>query len=104
MLFAWADDIAQKEIMTLTTEKEIEVFLQSQKNIIFVIDQMNALKGSTTNMQQWLDRLTSRHIAVLSSTANHMDYLEQPLKENQESMLYVYGGLNTVSHRKIMSQ
>jgi len=105
MLFAWADDITtQKKIMTLTTEKEIEDFLQSQENVLFVIDQMNALKRSMTNMQQWLDRLTSCHIAVLSSSANHTDYLEQSHKENQESVLYVYGGLNPVSHRKIMFQ
>ena len=55
MLFAWADDDnIQREIIGLDTWKKIDDFFQSCKNIIFVIDQMNALEldGDEPEIQQ----------------------------------------------------
>ena len=113
MLFAWADDItAQKEIKALNTEDEIEDFFECQKNVIFIIDQMNALKKSrfpleTTRrakLHDWLMRCTVNHKAVFSSSANYTDHLEQAHIQNSNNVLSVYGGLNRVSHHEIMSQ
>jgi chromosomal replication initiation ATPase DnaA len=59
MLFAWADDIAtQKIIMTLNTLKEIKKFFKSRKNVIFVIDQMDALKTYSRREKKETRRLT----------------------------------------------
>ena len=74
MLFAWADDIAiQKFIMTLNTLKKINHFFKNRKNVIFVIDQMNALEFDGSREQKkredlsdWIKRITFRHKKVLS--------------------------------------
>jgi hypothetical protein len=44
MLFAWADDIATQEIMTLNTLGEIKEFFRFKRKVIFVVDRMNALE------------------------------------------------------------
>ena len=105
MLFAWADDITiQKEILTLNTLEEIENFFMSKRNVIFVIDQMNALeKEKGEKLSAWIKRFTFRNKKVHSSFPNNTDYHEQAENENQHSFLHVYGGLTEVSHRKIMS-
>jgi hypothetical protein len=104
MLFAWADDItAQKEIGTLNTEDEIENFFKSQKNVIFVIDQMDALKETKPKLHDWIMRFTANHKTVFSFSTHHADYLEQAHKRSSNNMLPVYGGLERVSYRKIMS-
>jgi Cdc6-like AAA superfamily ATPase len=106
MLFAWADDITtQKEIMTLNTKSEIEIFFKSQKNVIFVIDQLNALEksdSSEANLLYWLTRFTSNHTAAFSFSTNHKDYLDQTLIQTSNNMLHVYDGLTRVCHRKII--
>jgi len=110
MLFAWADHAAiQKEIMTLNTERDIEDFfdyqrLQCNSDVIFVVDQMNALKDSTakaSRTKEWLTHLASGHKRVYSSSANYKDYLDQSVTENQNSVLLVYGGLTKVTHLKL---
>jgi len=112
MLFAWADDITtQKEIMTLNTEDEIETFIKRQKNVIVVVDQLNALTESNGSSEQikkrgqlhsWLMGLTSKHTAVFSSSANYREFLEQSKRQTTNLVVPVYGGLERVSHRKIM--
>jgi hypothetical protein len=118
MLFAWADDITtQNEIMTLNTEEEIAIFFESQRNqkgqkdIIIVGDQLNALTGSDTDeapkrmgRYSWLMRFTFGHTTVFSSSANYKEYLSAIRKQTSWYVLKVYGGLDRVSHRKIMSQ
>ena len=109
MLFAWADDIAtQREVMALKTEKEIEDFIKSQKKVIFVIDQMNALKDKQRleaterpTLSDWLMRFTSTSKAVFSSSANYTEYLEHSIKQSSDSVLHANGGLTRVSHLKI---
>jgi RecA/RadA recombinase len=111
MLFAWADNIAiQKETMTLNTLEKIREFFKSKENVIFVIDQMNALKtdgpGEKERREElsgWMKRFAFRHKKVYSSSANNMDFHKEAQNENQHSVLSVYGGLTRVSHRKIMS-
>jgi len=110
MLFAWADDITIQKILTLNTLEEIENFFASKKNVIFVIDQMNALKTDgpmekerRQRLSEWIKCFTFRHKKVYSSSANNTDYHKQAQNENQHSLLPVYGGLTEVSHRKIMS-
>ena len=112
MLFAWADDITtQKKIMTLNTEDEIETFIKRQKNVIVVVDQLNALTESNGSSEQikkrgqlhsWLMGLTSKHTAVFSSSANYTEFLQQSKRQTTNLVVPVYGGLERVSHRKIM--
>jgi hypothetical protein len=114
MLFAWADDITtQKEIMTLNTEEEIAKFFKSQKDVIVVGDQLNALTGfdisdeeATKRMElyTWLMRFTIGHTAVFSSSANYKEYLEAIRKQNSYYVVPAHGGLDRVSPRKIMSR
>jgi hypothetical protein len=111
MLFAWADDITtQKEIMTLNTEDEIKAFFKYQKNVIVVVDQLNFLTtnslGVLTKFEKlynWLMSFTVNHTAVFSSTANYKEYLETSEEQTSNRLVRVYGGLDRVSHRKIMS-
>jgi|SRR5947209_17602433 len=112
MLFAWADDIAtQKIIMTLNTLEEIREFFKSVKKVIFVVDQMNALKVDGPREQKereevsgWIKRFAFRHKKVYSSSGNNADYHKQAQNQNQNRLLPVYGGLTRVSRRKIMSE
>ena len=112
MLFAWANDIpTQKEIMTLDTQKEIEDFFWPEK-IVFVIDQMNALKTSNTSSEakkrtvlyNWILRFTAGHKSVFSSSANYDEYHDQKREQTSNLVVRAYGGLDRVSHRKIMLQ
>ena len=112
MLFAWADDVTtQKEIIaTLNTTHEIDAFFYSQKNVIFVVDQMNAFKTGGNNdpnenrkLHRWIRSFTSRHKTVFSSSANHTDYLEQFNKQSSNRVLRVRGGLDDVSYSKFIS-
>src|SRR2546423_4120651 len=110
MLFAWADDITIQKILTLNTLEEIENFFASKKNVIFVIDQMNALKTDgpmekerRQRLSEWIKCFTFRHKKVYSSSANNTDYHKQAQNENQHSLLPVYGGVTEESQRKIMS-
>jgi hypothetical protein len=113
ILFAWADDIpTQMEIMTLNTQEDIGGFLKSQKNVIFVIDQMNALENPSNNpteaarrsdLYYWIIFLTAHHKSVLSTSANYREFHEQNQQQTSNLVIYAYGGFNRVSHRKIMS-
>ena len=113
MLFAWADDITtQKEIITLNDEDEIDTFFESQEDIIFVVDQLNALTESngsreeikkSARLQSWLTGLTSNHTAVFSSSANYREYLKLSKVQTSSCKVRVYGGLDRVSYRTIMS-
>ena len=111
MLFAWADDIAtQKAIMRLRDSKEIEKFFGEKTKVIFVIDQMNALKidgpkdkTKREDTSNWIGRFTFRHKKVYSSSANNADYHKLVRNQNQGTLLHAYGGFDEVSYRKIMS-
>ena len=112
MLFAWANDIpTQKEIMTLNTQEEIRDFFFLPEKVIFVIDQMNALKTSKrseeakkrADVYNWITSLTSRHKSIFSSSANYWEFHDQNQQQSSNLVVYAYGGLDRVSHRKIMS-
>ena len=114
MLFAWADDIpTQMEIMTLNTQEDIYEFLESQENVIFVIDQMNALKNPSNNpieaakrsdLYYWIISFTAGHKSVFCSSANYEEYHEQKQEQTSNLVVHAYGGLDRVSHRKTMLQ
>jgi hypothetical protein len=110
MLFAWANDIpTQKEIITLNTQEEISDFFSSEK-VIFVIDQINALKTSKrseeakkrADVYNWITSLLSRYKSVFSSSANYWEFHEQTQQQSSNLVIYAYGGLDRVSHRKVM--
>ena len=113
MLFAWADDeTMQKEIiMTLDTIEKIYEFFEGIRGVIFfVIDQMNALKTSKRSEEakkraevyNWITSLTAGYKSVFSSSANYWEFHDQNQQQSSNLVVYAYGGLDRVSHRKIM--
>jgi hypothetical protein len=113
LLFAWADDITiQKEIMILNTKDKIESFFKRQKNVIVVVNQLNALTESNCSsvdikkrrqLHSWLMRFAFKHTAVFSSSANYREYLASSKIQTSHRVVSAYGGLDRVSHHKIMS-
>jgi hypothetical protein len=112
MLFAWADDIpAQEEIMTLRDQDGIDEFFASQNDVIVVVDQVNGIKESNSareekkraELSELLTALTLCYKKVYSSSVNDMNYHFRASKENYDLVLGVFGGLDEVSYRKIMS-
>ena len=98
MLFAWADDKAtQNDILKLDSKKMIERFLEPQGNILYVIDQLNALstkKGA--KLSEWINALISSRKAVLSSSANYQGHLRQQISQKYVRVMRLYGGFTTV--------
>ena len=108
MLFAWADDKSQQQkIMTLKTLEDIYLFFQAQGDVIFVIDQLNALQGGENDnahtasqkakLLQWLDSVIATYKAICSSSANNYSILNNAPKQTNSDMMNVYGGLTRVS-------
>ena len=104
MLFAWAgDENKQQQIMELKTEDDILSFFEGQKNVIFVIDQLNALEKKNDNefkaakLHDWLDTLRAKHKAVFSSSANNHTILNEKPQQDSNKIMNVYGGLTKVS-------
>jgi len=110
MLFAWTgDESKQQNIMALENEEDIYRFFEDQVDVIFVIDQLNALDIRKTDdtrtankkgdLYNGLDRCTSRHKAIFSSSANNHTLLSTAIKQSSKKWMYVYGGLTEVSLR-----
>ena len=112
MLFAWADDEReQQEIMALKTREEIHEFIQEQEDVIFVIDQINALEkereendtdyaaSMKREVHEWLDCLTATHKSIYSSSANNFSMLNKASKQSNSIRMDVYGGLTEVGLR-----
>jgi hypothetical protein len=110
MLFAWADDLTtQEEIKALDTEDDIGKFFNSQKNVIFVIDQANALKPDDSSAHETAERarllkrirgFISKHTAVFSCSANYTEFIRTSLSSQSSDIVqYVYGGFARVSRR-----
>jgi len=112
MLFAWATDFTtQEKIMTLNTEDQIRRFLDHKRNVIFVVDQMDAFKAhglgdreTARKLRQWVIRFTSIHKAVFSSSANSTDDLEQFNHQTVDSVIGVYGRFTKVTRVRFVSQ
>jgi hypothetical protein len=110
MLFAWADDLTtQEEIKALDTEDDIGKFFNSQKDVIFVIDQANALKPDDSSAHETAERarllkrirgFISKHTAVFSCSANYTEFIRTSLSSQSSDIVqYVYGGFARVSRR-----
>jgi len=108
MLFAWADDESkQQDIIAMNTEKEIYEFFEGREDVVFVIDQLNALDthkdksraDQKDHLSRWLEYLLLFHKAVLSSSANNHAILNEMPRQTTKKMMYVYGGLTKVSLR-----
>jgi len=108
MLFAWADDESkQRDIVALETQEDIYQFLIGQEDVVFVIDQLNALQirkddeyaDEKKQLYRWLGRLRTFKKAILSSSANNHTFLSEAMKQSSEKMMFVYGGLTEVSLR-----
>ena len=114
MLFAWKDDESRSRIMRLRTMNEIYEFFQEHRDlrnddgeIIFVIDQMNALqesdedngneKSAKADLHSWLQQCSDGHRAILSSSANYKTFLKRRNTQTTETTMYLYGGFTPVS-------
>ena len=98
--------------MTLDTLKEIDKFFQAHPDVMFVIDQLNALEKArrddeaTTNkkaeVRRWLQSLRppEQTKAILSSSANNHSILYTASTQNSGQIMYVHGGLTRVSPRR----
>jgi len=103
MLFAWTDEGTQNEILTLDTEEKIKKFLGKQDDVLFVIDQMDALSEANTEnnedkvkLRALIDNLISSRKAVLGTSANDQEYLKRQISENNDRTMRVYGGFTKV--------
>jgi hypothetical protein len=83
----------QKEIMALNTQDEIMRFFKSHEKIIFVIDQMNALKNDESKgaptpekLYERIIKFTSRSKVVFNSSANNTAYLQQSQAQSSNSI------------------
>jgi Cdc6-like AAA superfamily ATPase len=110
ILFAWADDKSkQQRIMALDTLEEIDWFFQGQNDVIFVIDQTNALEeeegddvptiNKKAQLYYWLEGIQVTGKAILGSSTNNHSILNEPLRRSNEKTMYVYGGLTEVGLR-----
>ena len=110
MLFAWADDESkQQEIMALDDEGDIFTFFKAQKDVIFVIDQINALEKEIDDneymanekgrLKKWLNFLRRNRKAFISSSANNHSVHQGAARQSLSQIMYVYGGLTRVSLR-----
>jgi chromosomal replication initiation ATPase DnaA len=107
MLFAWTDDEKQQNIMALNTMEDIYQFFRNQHDVIFVIDQLNALDEWKTDdedtakkkayLHRWLNRFKASHKAILSSSANNQSMLNVVSEQSSKKMMYVHGGFTKVS-------
>ncbi|RPA91942.1 hypothetical protein L873DRAFT_257780 [Choiromyces venosus 120613-1] len=106
MLFAWADNDQREKIMLLDTMEMIYRYFQNARNVIFIIDQLNALaslkadspqvKGQKGEVEKWLLRYRTGHKFILSTSANYKTYLQTETTQASELRLHVYGGLTTM--------
>lgn len=103
-LFAWADDESkQQRIMALDTQEKIDRFFQGQSDVVFVIDQLNALEeeegddkptiNKKAELRYWLQGIEVTGKAIHASSANNYSILNKPLKQSSNEIMYVYGGL-----------
>ena len=109
MLFTWADNIkAQEAIMKLKSMDDIWDFFQNKRNILFIVDQTNALdveekSGDTVcndrkkDVRKWIDWFTSQHKVIYSASANYQARVRTVQKQTNDKKLYVYGGFSAVS-------
>ena len=109
MLFAWAgDEKKQQQIIELKDQNDIYQFFLGQGNVIFVVDQLNALEGKKNEkkikavekarLRQWLNTLlTINHKIVFSSSADNHTFLNGKPEQGNTIIMHVYGGLTKVS-------
>ncbi|KIX09302.1 uncharacterized protein Z518_00381 [Rhinocladiella mackenziei CBS 650.93] len=98
MLFAWANDFTtQKTIMGLHTQDQIRIFLKSQKDVIFVVDQMNALESSgfgdgetARQLRRWVIGFTFSNKAIFNCLEDSTDDLEELNHQDPNRMVWVH--------------
>ncbi|KIX05618.1 uncharacterized protein Z518_03590 [Rhinocladiella mackenziei CBS 650.93] len=102
MLFAWASDFTtQKKIIALRTKVQIEEFFEYQENVIFVVDQMDALisdgipnRKMALTLYNWVIRFAFSNKAVLSFSANCTTNFEVFEHQTSCHVVHVYGGFS----------
>jgi len=112
MLFAWADDINVQEYIMEMEEvegmKNIRHFFRCQSEILFIVDQTNALdpEGGEDNtvsdktrnkVRKWIHAFAANHKVVYSASANYQTRVRTEQKQTNDWKLYVYGGFSEVS-------
>ncbi|KIX05608.1 uncharacterized protein Z518_03580 [Rhinocladiella mackenziei CBS 650.93] len=112
MLFAWADDFTtQKKIMALRTQDQIEKFFKYQENVIFVVDQMDALisdgipnRKMALTLYNWMIRFAFFHKAILSFSANCTTNFEVFGYQTPCHVVRVYGGFSETEMKQWWKQ
>jgi hypothetical protein len=81
----------------------IFLFFNRTTEIVFVIDQhIKALEPDKEkdDLRVWLSGFSSRHKAVLSSSANYTFYVKTEHQQSNQKTLHVHGGFTMVSLSK----
>jgi hypothetical protein len=109
-------------LASLTGHEIYEFFLEyrykdlrnGDKEVVFVIDQMNALqesngdnvndKSAKANLLSWLQQCSVGHRAILSSSVNYKTFLKRRHTQTTEATMDVYGGFTPVSFNNIAEE
>lgn len=107
MFFAWGDDpVKLGQIKQLRSQDDIQEFLSHNANVLFIIDQINALdeksgEHTKNKVLEWMDRCRSGSKTLLSTSANNTSYVTTRHQQNNEKTFRVYGGFTKA--RKTMN-
>lgn len=104
MLLAWADQSHKiEEIIRLQTAEQIEEFIEANwnANLIFVIDQLNALEGGARAdkkgaINAWLSRCWFGSMVIRSTSAGHESFPETQDKQTTSYVFKVHDGFTEV--------
>ncbi|GES90603.1 hypothetical protein GLOIN_2v1786107 [Rhizophagus clarus] len=104
LILAYADNIEEiNEISACKTTDDIVAFCKSSEPLYFIVDQMNALdyrnnteivEGKKVAILDVLNRMTSEHYYVKSSSANNESALYLIQKQTNDRRIELYGGFD----------
>ena len=110
LILAYTDNIEKiNEISACKTTNDIVAFCESSELLYFIVDQMNALdycnnteivKVKKVTILDVLNRMTSEHYYVKSSSANNESALYLIQKQTNDRKIELYGGFDEVRLKK----
>ncbi len=110
LILAYTDNIEKiNEISACKTTNDIVAFCESSELLYFIVDQMNALdyRNNTEIVEvkkatilDVLNRMTSEHYYVKSSSANNESALYLIQKQTNDRKIELYGGFDEVRLKK----
>jgi hypothetical protein len=111
MLLAWGgpgDCDIRQEIVALNTKQAISKFFGRQSNILFLVDQMNALEKNPSGndglsdrkkdmIYEWIRACVAHKKYIFSASANNRNRDWATGRQTNAQPLLVYGGFSAVS-------